>query len=180
MLVAPKWGSIVARFLTLFCIFQISLFVLELTPPVQQWFVTPFTELLVLVSISVVTLFDADAVGSGIHLYDKASGFAMSIEAGCNGVEASIVLLAAMIAFPAKWNIRLAGILLGLLSIHVVNIGRIVSLFYIGQWNMEVFDWAHLYVWQALIMLDVFIAFLFWLRYVLKKNDNVTIFSETP
>ena len=32
----------------------------------------------------------------------KDSGFAVSIEAGCNGVEATIVLIAAICAFPAK------------------------------------------------------------------------------
>jgi hypothetical protein len=27
-----------------------------------------------------------------------------------------------------------------------------------------VFEWAHLYVWQALIMLDVLIVWLIWVR----------------
>lgn len=166
-----------ARFLTLFCIIQVVLFVLELTPPVQQWFVTPFTELLVLISIGVLAPFDAGVVASGIYLYDMPSGFAMSIEAGCNGVEASIILLAAMLAFPATWRARWAGILIGLLSLHMVNIVRIVSLFYIGQWNMTVFDWAHLYIWQALIMLDVFVVFLLWLRYVLKNGKTKAVFG---
>ena len=101
---------------------------------------------------------------------DALSGVALDVEAGCNGVEASIILLAAMLAFPATWRARLVGILIGLLSIHAVNILRIVSLFYIGQWNMTAFDWAHLYIWQALIMLDVFVVFLLWLRYVLKSG----------
>lgn len=160
-----------ARFLTLFGIIQVVLFVLELTPPVQRWLVTPFTELLALISISVLSPFDDGVVANGIYLYDIPSGFAMSIEAGCNGVEASIVLLAAMLAFPATWRVRLMGILIGLLSLHLVNIMRIVSLFYLGQWNMAVFEWAHLYIWQALIMLDIFIVFLVWLRYVFKSGQ---------
>lgn len=159
-----------ARFLTLFCLLQAGLFVLELTPPVQQGFVLPFTQLLVLVSVALLAPFDAQVIASGIHLYDLSSGFAMSIEAGCNGIEASIVLLAAMLAFPASWRLRLGGILCGLLSVHALNIVRIVSLFYIGQWNLKLFDWAHLYVWQALIMLDVFVVFLVWLRYVLRSG----------
>ena len=39
-----------------------------------------------------------------------------------------------------------------------------ISLFYLGQWNLDVFEWAHLYVWQALIMLDVLIVWLVWVR----------------
>ncbi len=41
---------------------------------------------------------------------------------------------------------------------------RVISLFYLGQWNMKVFEWAHLYVWQALIMLDVLVVWLVWVR----------------
>ena len=45
-----------------------------------------------------------------------------------------------------------------------LNIVRVISLFYLGQWNMKVFEWAHLYVWQALIMLDVLVVWLVWVR----------------
>ncbi|HEX2390662.1 MAG TPA: exosortase H, partial [Casimicrobiaceae bacterium] len=41
---------------------------------------------------------------------------------------------------------------------------RVVTLFYLGQWNAAVFEWAHLYVWQALIMLDVLIVWVVWVR----------------
>ncbi len=36
----------------------------------------------------------------------------MSIEAGCNGVEATIVLIAAVVAFPATWRERLLAIVI--------------------------------------------------------------------
>ena len=45
-----------------------------------------------------------------------------------------------------------------------LNVVRVISLFYLGQWNRDVFEWAHLYVWQALIMLDVLIVWLLWVR----------------
>jgi hypothetical protein len=40
----------------------------------------------------------------------------------------------------------------------------VASLFYLGQWNANAFQWAHLYLWQALIMLDVLIVWLVWIR----------------
>jgi hypothetical protein len=43
---------------------------------------------------------------------------------------------------------------------------RVISLFYLGRWNRDVFEWAHLYVWQALIMLDVLIVWVIWVRLV--------------
>ena len=49
---------------------------------------------------------------------------------------------------------------------QVLNIVRVISLFYLGQWDFAVFEWAHLYVWQALIMLDVLVVWLIWVRRV--------------
>jgi exosortase H (IPTLxxWG-CTERM-specific) len=69
-----------------------------------------------------------------------------------------------MLAFPAPWKHRVIGILAGLSAVQVLNIVRVISLFYLGQWNMTVFEWAHLYLWQALIMLDVLIVWLVWIR----------------
>ena len=88
----------------------------------------------------------------------------MSIEAGCNGVEATIVLVAAMLAFPAPWKRKLLGLAVGVVAVQGLNIIRVISLFYLGQWNFDVFEWAHLYVWQALIMLDVLVVWLVWVR----------------
>ena len=92
------------------------------------------------------------------------NGFAVSIEAGCNGIEATIVLVAAIFAFPAPWRDRLIGLAAGIVAVQGLNIVRVISLFYLGQWNMQVFEWAHLYVWQALIMLDVLVVWLVWVR----------------
>jgi exosortase H (IPTLxxWG-CTERM-specific) len=134
--------------------------------PVQSLAVIPFTEGIAAVSAWLIMLFDANVVSEGIIIRDVTSGFAVAIQAGCNGVEATIVMVAAMLAFPSPWRLKLWGILLGFLSVQALNMVRIISLFYIGQWNMQVFEWAHLYLWQALIMLDVLLIFLIWLRFL--------------
>ena len=103
-------------------------------------------------------------MATGRIIRSTSNGFAVSIEAGCNGVEATIVLLAAMLAYPAPWKNKLAGLVAGTLAVQGLNIVRVISLFYLGQWNRSWFEWAHLYVWQALIMLDVLIVWLVWVR----------------
>jgi exosortase/archaeosortase family protein len=47
---------------------------------------------------------------------------------------------------------------------------RIISLFYLGQWNRMWFDWFHLYLWQALIVLDALVVFLLWLRWLPREE----------
>jgi exosortase H (IPTLxxWG-CTERM-specific) len=152
------------RFFVWFLVLQASLFGLELTPWAQQWFVIPWTNTLAAISAAIVTQFDPQVLATGKVLQNTSNGFAVSIEAGCNGVEATIVLVAAIFAFPAPWKRKLIGLAIGIIAVQGLNIVRVISLFYLGQWNFSVFEWAHLYIWQALIMLDVMIVWLLWVR----------------
>ena len=153
-----------ARFFALFMAFLVVLLGLELTPPVQAAIVLPWTEAVARASAALLTFFDPHVAASGKVLQSTANGFAVSIEAGCNGIEAAIVLIAAMLAFPAPWKHRALGILAGLAAVQGLNVARVVSLFYLGQWDARAFEWAHLYLWQALIMLDVLVVWLLWIR----------------
>jgi exosortase H (IPTLxxWG-CTERM-specific) len=152
------------RFPILFVVILVALFAAELTPPVQSAVVLPWTELLARLSAGLILFFDANVAAQGKLLWSTANNFVISIEAGCNGIEAAIILIAAMLAFPAPWKHRVIGILAGLFAVQALNVVRVISLFYLGQWDLRVFEWAHLYLWQALIMLDVLIVWLIWIR----------------
>ena len=152
------------RFLAIFVLLLALAFGLELTPWAQTFVVVPWTDTVARVSGALMRTFDASITTSGNVIGSSISPFAVAIEAGCNGVEASLVLVAAMLAFPAPWQHRLAGIAIGVATVQVLNVIRVVTLFYLGRWNVHVFEWAHLYVWQALIMLDVLIVWVIWVK----------------
>ncbi|HVF65990.1 MAG TPA: exosortase H [Casimicrobiaceae bacterium] len=152
------------RFFVGFVVLQALLFGLELTPWAQQYFVIPWTNALARLSTGLVTLVDPNVMAIGKIMRSTTNGFSVSIEAGCNGIEATIVLLAAILAFPAPWRSKLVGLAIGIVAVQGLNVVRIISLFYLGQWDRDWFEWAHLYVWQALIMLDVLIVWLIWVR----------------
>lgn len=152
------------RFLLIFLVLQAALFALELTRPVQEHLVLPWTALLARGCAGLVTLFDANAAAYGKVLWNPSTGFGVSIEPGCNGVEACIILFAAIVAFPAPWRHRAWGLLLGFIAVQGLNVVRVVSLFYLGQWHEAAFRIAHEYLWQGLIMLDVLVVWLLWVR----------------
>ncbi len=160
------------RFFLVFLVLLATLFTLELTPWAQTHLVVPWTNFLARASTALVTMFDPNVIAEGKIIRSATNGFAVSIEAGCNGVEATIVLLAAMLAFPAPWRYRIVGLAIGFVAVQALNVVRIISLFYIGQWSYTVFEWAHLYVWQALIMLDVLVVWLLWVRRVPRTDDR--------
>lgn len=163
------------KFISVFLLALVGLFTLEMLQPVQEHVIQPFTGLLATLSAALITPFDSDVIAHGRIIEHTANHFAVSIEAGCNGVEAAIVLIAGILAFPASWRVRLVAILAGFVTIQVLNIGRIISLFYLGQWNEAVFSFTHLYLWPVLIMLDVLIVFLIYLRYLNHRDRAVGV-----
>jgi exosortase H (IPTLxxWG-CTERM-specific) len=169
-----------AKFFVLFVVILVSLFAVELTPPVQSAVVIPWTEALVRISAGLITTVDSHVAVFGKILQSTRNGFAISIEAGCNGIEAAIMLIAAMLAFPAPWKHRVIGIVAGLIAVQTLNVVRVISLFYLGQWSVQAFNWAHLYVWQALIMLDVLIVWLIWIRALPRAATMVATPSAQP
>ena len=152
------------RFFVIFLVVQLALFGIELLQPVQQYLVLPWTSLLAKACVVLVTQFDANAAAVGKVLWNPVTGFGVSIEPGCNGVEACIILFAAIVAFPSSWKHKLLGLSLGFVAVQGLNVVSVISLFYLGQWNETAFRVAHEYLWQGLIMLDVLVVWLLWVR----------------
>jgi len=161
-----------SKFLIIFLVALSVLFTVELLIPVHHHVIQPFTTSLATVSAAIITPFDDNVISSGRVLRDALSGFAVSIESGCNGVEATIVLIAGVLAFPASLRQKLTATLLGFVAIQALNIVRIISLFYLGQWNYTIFEWFHLYLWPILIMVDVLIVFALYLRWLSGPNND--------
>ncbi len=166
------------RFALVFVALLVLLFTLELTPPVQTYLVVPWTQVLTTISAAMIMPFDDSVISYGKVLQDAVTGQGVSVEAGCNGVEACLILAAAVLAYPASWRLRLWGLLLGFVAVQGVNVLRVISLFYLVRVNPELFKFAHLYLWQALIMLDVLVVWLLWIRQVAKREARQEVLTQ--
>ncbi len=160
------------RFFVLFIVLLVGLFTIEILQPVQNHVILPFTAVLADISVWIIRLFDDGVIATGKIIRSAENGFAVEIQAGCNGVEALIILFAAIFAFPAPFKHQLIGFGIGFVAIQALNLVRIISLFYLGQWNMTAFKWFHLYLWQALIILDALVVWLVWLRYLPRRAPD--------
>jgi exosortase H (IPTLxxWG-CTERM-specific) len=152
------------RFFVLFTVLLVGLFTLEILQPVETHVILPFTSFIADISVWLIQVFDDNVVAVSNVIRDKTTGFGVRIERGCNGVEALIILFSAIFAFPAPFRSKIIGFVIGFFAIQGLNLVRIVSLFYLGQWNQVAFEWFHLYLWQALIILDALVVWLIWLR----------------
>ena len=152
------------RFFILFTVLLVGLFTLEILQPAEKYVILPFTSFIADISVWIIQLFDDNVMSISNVIRDKTTGFGVRIERGCNGVEAVIILFAAIFSFPAPIKHKLIGFTIGFFAIQALNLVRIVSLFYLGQWNQVAFEWFHLYLWQALIIMDALVVWLVWLR----------------
>ena len=166
------------RFILVFIACLAILFTTELLQPVQDHVIVPFTSSLAHVSVGIMRLFDSRVIANGDEIVDALRGGGIKIVAGCNGVEAVLILISAVLAFPAPWKHKFVGIGLGFLAIQALNLVRIISLYYLQRWNYVWFEWFHLYLWQALIILDALVFWLIWLRWL--PRDPAPAAPATP
>lgn len=147
-------------FLLLLALFEVPL----LIESVDKNVVFPFTSGVAVVSGRLIQLVEGDVRVNGTGIF--GSCFAVDIKNGCNGLEATLFLLAAVLAFPASIRMRLAGAVAGFVTVQLANLVRIVSLFLIGCYRPRWFEAFHLSIWQTIIFGVAVGFFLVWTRRV--------------
>src|SRR6266550_2305745 len=118
------------RFILVFCVFVLLFYAFVALNPVNDAVIEPFTHFVAVVSSSLL-----QAVGEEVHVSGtimSSAGFALEVKNGCNAIDASIIFLASVLAFPATLRSRSIGAVCGLVLLNVLNIVRLASLFALG------------------------------------------------
>ena len=145
-----------ARFLGLL----VAFYLLAASNPVNRAVIVPFTSVIARVSAGVLNLLGEKVTVAGTEI--RSGLFAVEIENGCNGVETALLFGSAVLAFPAPWRRRLIGLLLGFLAIELVNLVRVVTLFWVGAHRPAFFSASHTVLWQSIVVLCGVLLFLLW------------------
>ena len=145
-----------ARFLALLVVF----YFLVAWNPINDAIIVPFTSGIARVSGAILAALGEKVTVAGTEI--RSGGFAVQIENGCNGVEAALLFGSAVLAFPAPWRRRLPGLVAGFAAIQLLNLIRVVSLFWIGAHRPALFNSSHTVIWQSAIVLASVLLFLLW------------------
>ena len=121
------------------------------------------------ISGHLINLFGAKAIVQG-NVIRSSGSFALSIVTACTGLFMTGVFVVAVLAFPAGILAKLIGMLLGAGAIFLMNIARLVSLFYVGIRFPNMFEEMHLLVWQSLIIVLSLFLWLLWARKVTHEH----------
>ncbi|NWG00587.1 MAG: exosortase H [Thermoanaerobaculaceae bacterium] len=159
-----QWQAFLAtpagRFVVKYLVALLVGFVLIALKPVNDHFVNPYTTLVAHEARVALNLF-----GEGATVQDQVLSsprFSVKIFNGCNGLEAILIFACGVLAFPASWRSQVVGIVGGLVAIQLVNVVRVVSLFYVGVFKPQWFAATHIFIWQSLIIVFAVVLWLLW------------------
>ena len=147
-------------FLARFGILLVVFYFLVAWRPINDAVIEPFTAGIASVSTALVNAVGEPATVAGTEI--RSAGFAVNIENGCNGVETLLLFVSAILAFPAALRWKAIGLLAGFAAIEILNLVRVVSLFWIGRHHPLLFSSAHTVIWQSVVVLFGVLLFLLW------------------
>lgn len=158
------WRRPDTRFLILFLAILGTGFTVIALRSVDDAAVLPYTAFVARVSGAILRLFGEKATVSGCLV--SSPRFAVTIFNGCNGLITSLIFISGVLAFPARWTAKMIGVVGGLLAIQVINMVRIVSLFYIGVFFPAFFNDAHTSIWQSVVILAGVSLWIVWAHFI--------------
>jgi len=151
------------RFLLLFgLIFGTSYFFVGLAPGVRLGIIKPFTAFLASAVTAIINSFGARAWAEGTIV--RSSSYSINIAMGCDGIEASSLFLACVLAFPTSLRAKLTGLGIGIPVIQVINLARLVALYYAGVYLPSIVEGLHVYVAQTIVIFLTTGLFILWLE----------------
>ncbi len=149
------------KFGAIFFALVVVLTLLIQIPWIDDHIIGPYIRILASIGGGIIGLYESDVSTAGSVI--RKGAFAVDIKRGCDGVVASILLIAACLAYPFSWRSRALGTLFGYALIFTLNMVRIVGLFLIGlHGSSETFEFFHVYVSQFAVIAITMVFWIFW------------------
>ena len=147
-------------FIGIFIVMHFSYYLFGKTD-LQSWFISILT---VKPGVAIINFLTPQehAYSSGTFVMSKS--VSLSILAGCDGSEGIFILISAILAYSTTIQTKLKGLVYGVAYIYILNIIRIVSLFYTAKYYNKYFNIVHGYIGQTFIIVMGCIYFIIWIR----------------
>ena len=130
---------------------------MTITAKIEYWILLPFTDQ-VTVNYNLVSFM----------------GFPVKIIVECTGIYEVLIFSSAVLAFPTLWSKRGLGLLMGIPLLYLFNVVRIVVLILVGKFWPSIFDFMHIYFWQATLILMITSVWLLWIFKVVRDDETST------
>ncbi|MCH7872160.1 MAG: exosortase H [Planctomycetes bacterium] len=166
----------VLGFVVLFAAFMGAFYGVTMIPYMEQNILPRYMEFNASASVMILNVFGEGATASGTAV--RSARYSVDIRHGCDAIEPSMLFLSAVLAFPARFMTKLPGLLVGTIVLAIINLIRIVTLFYTGIHYPKWFDRMHEDVWQTAFIL---FSLTFWIVWALwATRPPAAVSDATP
>jgi exosortase/archaeosortase family protein len=121
------------------------------------------------VSGSLLRLFDASVIVVGSDILGRCS---LRLVRTCDAMDVNILLVSAVMAWPARWGRRLVAAACALGCVFVVNVARICSLYFVGVHVPAAFSAVHVELWPIAMLIVAVGAFLVSVRWMQRERPG--------
>ena len=161
--------SPVLRFVLKFGILMALFYGLSATPYYDRMLYS-YLEANAWLSNSILNGFGQHTHVSGVSI--ESPQFAIVIRRGCDAAEPTWLFSAAVLSFRAPLIRKLPGVLAGIVVLQVLNLLRIVTLYWIGLHLPDVFNSAHMEVWPTAFVVVAIVLFICWIEWSGKETTT--------
>ena len=127
-------------------------------------------------SAALLNLFGEGATANGTSVSSRR--YSVDIRHGCDAIEPSALFIAAVVAFPSTLRSKIPGLIAGTVVLAVINLVRIVSLFYTGIHFPRAFEIMHVDVWQPVFILLALTLWVVWALWATRRGVGLDRIAE--
>ena len=116
-----------------------------------------------------IGLFEDGVTAAGSSVSGR---YSVQIKQGCDALQSSVFLMFAVLASPFRLSLRsrLPFVIVGTLFLLLLNLVRIISLYYTGVYFPQAFEAMHLDVWQPVFIFVPLVLWIVWARWVMRRR----------
>jgi len=160
------------QFVGLFVLFMGIYYGLTMIEAVNKHVLPSYMKFYARVSASVMSVFGEGASAEGTSVMSPR--YSVNIKQGCDALDPSALFIAAVLAFPASLRSKVPGLIAGTLVLAVINLVRIISLFYTGIYFGSWFETMHVDVWQPMFILLSLTLWVMWALWATRRSTPTT------
>jgi exosortase H (IPTLxxWG-CTERM-specific) len=168
------WENPAYRFVLLFSLL-LGLEVLVYPIVTKRWFfaIEALTAWTARIEFELLRLWSDEAAleGNLVLLGD----FSVRIIEECTGIFEVIIFVAAVLAFPTTPHKKGIGLGMGIPLLYVFNLLRILVLIGVGRHWPGLFEFMHVYFWQATLILMITSVWLLWIFQVVRDEKRLPL-----
>jgi len=154
----------ILKFVSLFIFFLLIFYLFYYFLMDKFYFIREITALILGVLLS--SLGKTEVNGAKLSF----SGFTVEIIDECTAIFSAIVYCSCVLAYPTTLKRKVVGIIFGVPCLYAINLLRLFILAIVGAFYPSMFEFMHVYLWQASFIIFVILIFLLWLKMTEKQR----------